>query len=184
MSRQGGDDTGHWEAVAATKWGRYISDAEERIITGSARAAPRPLQALDIGCGAGRWTEMIMRDGWSVVAVDVQPDAVALCSSRNPGAVCHVVDPQTESLPGQDDAFSLILCIEVVAVAHASWFPREAARILRRDGRLVLIRLFDLRRAPSGSSLTIGGCAGCNATVLGAGSSLGSESHRRRVSPA
>jgi hypothetical protein len=34
--------------------------------------------------------------------------------------------------------------------------------------------LFDLRRAPSGSSLTIGGCAGCSATVRGAGSSPGS----------
>jgi group II intron reverse transcriptase/maturase len=35
-------------------------------------------------------------------------------------------------------------------------------------------RLFDFRRAPSSSSLTIGGCAGCSATVRGAGSSPGS----------
>src|SRR3954467_8697686 len=34
-------------------------------------------------------------------------------------------------------------------------------------------RLFDFRRAPSGSSLTIGGCAGCSATVPGAGSCPG-----------
>jgi hypothetical protein len=33
--------------------------------------------------------------------------------------------------------------------------------------------LFDLKRAPSGSSLTIGGFAGCSATVLGAGSCPG-----------
>jgi hypothetical protein len=44
--------------------------------------------------------------------------------------------------------------------------------------------LFDLRRAPLGSSLTIGGCAGCSATVLGAGSSPGCGTRRRRVSPA
>jgi nitroimidazol reductase NimA-like FMN-containing flavoprotein (pyridoxamine 5'-phosphate oxidase superfamily) len=35
------------------------------------------------------------------------------------------------------------------------------------------IGLFDLRRAPSVSSLTIGGCAGCSATVRGGGSSPG-----------
>jgi transposase len=40
------------------------------------------------------------------------------------------------------------------------------------------------RRAPSGFSLTIGGCAGCSATVLGAGSCPGSGTRRRRVSPA
>ena len=34
--------------------------------------------------------------------------------------------------------------------------------------------LFDFRRAPSGFSLTIGGCAGCSATVLGVGSCPGS----------
>src|SRR5947209_20141907 len=33
-----------------------------------------------------------------------------------------------------------------------------------------VIRFFDFRRAPSGSALTIGGCAGCSATVLSAGS--------------
>ena len=37
-----------------------------------------------------------------------------------------------------------------------------------------LHRLFDLRRAPSVSSLTIGGFAGCSATVLDAGSCAGS----------
>ena len=40
------------------------------------------------------------------------------------------------------------------------------------------------RRAPSGFSLTIGGCAGCSATVLGGGSCRDCGSRRRRVSPA
>ena len=53
-----------------------------------------------------------------------------------------------------------------------------AARLVKLCG------LFDLRRAPSVSSLTIGGCAGCSATVRGVGSSLCSGTRRRRVSPA
>jgi hypothetical protein len=44
--------------------------------------------------------------------------------------------------------------------------------------------LFDFKRAPSVSSLTIGGSAGCNATVPGADSSPGSETRTRPVSPA
>jgi hypothetical protein len=42
--------------------------------------------------------------------------------------------------------------------------------------------LFDLRRAPSGSSLTIGGLAGCSATVLGAGSCPGFGARAARCS--
>jgi len=41
-------------------------------------------------------------------------------------------------------------------------------------------RLFDFRRAPSDSSLTIGGSAGCSATVPGASSCPGSGIRRRR----
>ena len=41
--------------------------------------------------------------------------------------------------------------------------------------------LFDLRRAPSGSSLTIGGLAGCSATVLGAGICPGFGARAARV---
>ena len=44
--------------------------------------------------------------------------------------------------------------------------------------------LFNFRRAPSVFSMTSGGCAGCSATVLGAGSSPDSGTRRRRVSPA
>jgi hypothetical protein len=47
-----------------------------------------------------------------------------------------------------------------------------------------MTRLFNFRRAPSVSSLTIGGSAGCSATVPGAGSCPGSETRMRRVSPA
>ena len=53
------------------------------------------------------------------------------------------------------------------------------ARAGRRD-----YWLFNFGRAPSVSSLTIGGSAGCSATVPGAGSSPGSGTRRRRVSPA
>src|SRR3954464_6643057 len=45
-------------------------------------------------------------------------------------------------------------------------------------------RLFDLKRAPLVFSLTIGGCAGCSATVPGGGSCPDFGSRRRRVSPA
>jgi hypothetical protein len=60
-------------------------------------------------------------------------------------------------------------------------FTTDVERVLFA---LVANRLFDFRRAPSGFSLTIGGCAGCSATVLGVGSCPGSGTRRRRVSPA
>jgi hypothetical protein len=66
--------------------------------------------------------------------------------------------------------------------AHASTAgrPRAASGIVGRTRKSN--RLFDLRRAPWGSSLTIGVFAGCSATVLGGGSCSGFGIRRRRVS--
>ena len=59
---------------------------------------------------------------------------------------------------------------------YAALTRRPSARAIRDEELMAMIDdiwLFDFRRAPSGSSLTIGGCAGCSATVLGVGSCPG-----------
>ena len=77
-----------------------------------------------------------------------------------------------------------------------SWFDCETGeRTFHKDGRNsdptmhgsprgAASRFFNFERAPSVSSLTIGGFAGCSATVPGGGSCPGSGSRKQRVSPA
>lgn len=129
----------YWEAAASTTWGRYISAHERRIIELALATDPPSRRALDVGCGGGRWTRLAVDGGWAVTAVDVDAEAVRECAARNPGERCVVVDPDDESLPVPDGSVSALLCIEVVAVTHAGWFPTEAARALAPGGQLVTV---------------------------------------------
>lgn len=47
-----------------------------------AEPRPGPRFAVDLGCGAGRDTVEILRRGWTVLAVDAQPDAIAQLTER------------------------------------------------------------------------------------------------------
>lgn len=57
----------------------------------------RPGKALDLGCGAGRNTLWLARNGWSVTAVDGAPAAIAILGdrARNEG---FAVDAQVADL--------------------------------------------------------------------------------------
>jgi SAM-dependent methyltransferase len=76
-------------------------------------AADRARSLLDAGCGEG---EGLARLGDRLpdrtVAVDADPDAVALTGRRLPAieTACHSID----SLPFEDDSFDLVLCLEVL----------------------------------------------------------------------
>jgi SAM-dependent methyltransferase len=129
----------HWDAIAATRWGRYITAAESALIEQAQTEAPAPRYALDIGCGGGRWTRFLLDRGWAVTSLDVDPDAVATTAARNPTAHCLLVGVADRELPVADHSVSLILCIEVLPVAHSDWFFREAHRVLVPGGVLVTV---------------------------------------------
>ena len=76
----------YWDDLSHTTWGRYIGALEAAAVDAALRDAPEPHRALDVGCGAGRWSRFVLDRGWEVTAVDVEPDAVRLCSERNPEA--------------------------------------------------------------------------------------------------
>lgn len=139
MTAPTSDAVEHWERVAATRWGRYISAEEEAQVLRAAAEAPPPRHALDIGCGGGRWTRLLLDRGWTTTSLDVDPRAVAATAARNPGADCRLVRPDARELPSDDGSASLLVCIEVEPVVSAEWFPAEAGRVLVRGGRLVTV---------------------------------------------
>ena len=134
-----GDSVQYWDAIASSRWGRYISAAEAAAIESARTAAPAPRTAVDAGCGGGRWTRLLLDHGWSVTGFDVDPDAIRQCRDRNPEADCLIVDADNERLPVADSSASLVVCIEVLAVVRSAWFLREARRVLVPGGRLVAV---------------------------------------------
>jgi SAM-dependent methyltransferase len=129
----------YWEELASRTWGRYISAAETSAIDDAQRSAPAPRRALDVGCGSGRWTRLLLDRGWSVTGLDVDEDALARYAANNPEAACLLVGPDNEKLPAADGSVSLVICIEVVQVTHSDWFLAEVRRVLAPGGRLVTV---------------------------------------------
>jgi hypothetical protein len=106
------------------------------------------------------------------------------CRSGAP-ADSVLTGPCTVTVPRHGTVLSDPACLVKTFVVDEG----DVGLLTRRSGDDVFPQarvswLFDLRRAPSVSSLTIGGFAGCSATVLGVGSCLCSGIRRRRVSPA
>ena len=129
----------YWDEVATRAWGRYLTEAEGRAVEEAQRTAPPPRAALDVGCGGGRWTRLLLDRGWSVTALDVDEEALARCAEHNPGATCLFARPGDVTLPAADASVSLLVCIEVMPVTHSDWFLAEARRVLVPGGRLVTV---------------------------------------------
>lgn len=127
------------EAVAATRWGAYISERERAAILEAHRMAGSPGTVLDVGCDGGRWSILLADLGWQPVCIDVDADAVATCRRRLPDAACLCLEEGYEHLPCEDNDVNLVLCIEVPPVLHSEWFLPECRRVLMRGGLVVTV---------------------------------------------
>ena len=127
----------YWERAATSRWGRYVSQIEERLILRASSLAGKPSQALEIGCEGGRWSRLLADSGWQMTCIDVDANALAKSQQKVPSAKCILSSSQDETIPSQPDSTSLLLCVEVAAVITSRWFLPEANRVLRPDGILV-----------------------------------------------
>ena len=93
---------------------------------------------LDVGTGPGTLARLIAPHVISSVGTDVTPEMIDLCATQTPALNCVLAD--AHRLPFLDRSFTLVTCgsvyhhLEDPALAVA-----EAARVLRRGGRFLLI---------------------------------------------
>ncbi|MGA2656442.1 MAG: methyltransferase domain-containing protein [Verrucomicrobiota bacterium] len=126
-----------WEKVATTRWGSYITESENRVIQRSVALAGRPSEALEIGCGNGRWSRGLADAGWKMTCIDVDRRTLDICRRRVPGANCILASPSDRTIPCERGSLALVVCIEVGPVVQSGWFLPEAFRVLRERGVLV-----------------------------------------------
>lgn len=127
----------NWErTVGQSRFMAYTSELERELILHGCELAGPPTLAMDFGCEAGRFSQILAQRGWSMICADTNASALELCQRRIPRARCVPVTKENRQIPSADGSLGMLLCIEC-PVMPTEWFAREAMRTLRTGGVLV-----------------------------------------------
>lgn len=91
---------------------------------------------LDAGSGAGEWIARLktLPAINRIISVDLNKDW-----AERGGVEAYQCDLAKDALPLQDDSLDWVFALEVIEhIAHPRHFVQEAARVLKRGGRLAL----------------------------------------------
>jgi SAM-dependent methyltransferase len=132
---------------APTWLNRFFAGLQWRSVTRVLRARRLAgAQALDIGCGFGRWTRFLATQGADPLGVDPTEGMLAAARRASPEAIRYVRMSAT-ALDFPDDHFDVVTCITVFQ--HLEPHEQEAAiaelaRVLKPGGEAVVLDLIDL----------------------------------------
>ena len=122
----------------ADEYDVFTPEANARLIDAFKRLTglPRGAKVADLGCGSGAFTEMLRREGYDAVGVDISPKLVAVGKSKYPGL--NLIEGDVEHLPFETGSYDGVLLSGLV---HHFPDPRkcaaETSRILRPGGRFM-----------------------------------------------
>lgn len=145
-----GESASQWDNLHAQPRFRpvYPSESVVRFIArrfgGVTDAPSRPSHLLDIGCGAGRHTFMMLKAGHYVDAVDISEEGLRALRKRlkEEGHSATCTNASMTNLPFDSSTFDGAVAYGVFNYGTHQHFAdavSEAHRVLRRDGHLLCV---------------------------------------------
>ncbi len=134
------DPYDYFEAMqSGTKAEQMFHTARTKLVVGVSDGEGK--RVLDVGAGSGCLAIPLAEAGAAVVAVELSADHCATLQQRadERGLDLSVVRADASRLPFPDDSFDVVCVASVVhLVPHPGPLLREAERVCRRDGRIVV----------------------------------------------
>ena len=99
----------------------------------------RGLRVLDLGCGTGRYDELLTGRGATITGVDLSAIMLEQAARRRPGPIPRAIRGNLSSLCLADSQFDLAIC--ALTLCHVQSLEpvfTEATRVLRPSGRIVI----------------------------------------------
>jgi len=130
-----------WARIYDRFWRRYMNHTLP-VVQKMAAVAPGE-RVLDVACGTGELLRRIAQTTPSadLTGVDLAPGMVARARSKLRNEPTVQVEPaDAHDLPFDDASFDVVLCANTFHYfTHPSRVLSEAQRVLRADGRLVIL---------------------------------------------
>jgi SAM-dependent methyltransferase len=128
-------DTIDLQRIAQGEDGTWWCRERHQILSGELLRFSVPGTGVDVGAGTGCCCRALMRHGWRAVAIDLDPEAVAL--ARASGVEAYEGDARYLPLPPSE--YDLALALDVLE--HVEDDARAAAEIVRvlRPGGTALV---------------------------------------------
>jgi SAM-dependent methyltransferase len=102
--------------------------------------ARSPRNALDVGCGEGRFCRMLKPHGVDVTGVDPAPSLIAAARERDVGGA--YLEATAERLPFGDKTFDLVVSyLSLIDIPDIQVAIPEMARVLNPGGALLIANL-------------------------------------------
>lgn len=127
---------------------RYVLDAPML-----ARVAARPFtEALDVGCGEGRFCRMLGERGIRTVGIDPTSELIDQARVRDPQGDYQL--GRAEALAFEDGRFDLVVSyLTLIDIPDVSTAIAEMARVLRPGGTLLIANLTGFNSAAAAADL-------------------------------
>ena len=135
------DQYDRWARIYDRFWRRYMNHTLP-VVQKMAAVAPGE-RVLDVACGTGELLHRIAQTTPSadLTGVDLAPAMVARARSKLRNVPHAQVEPvDAHHLPFEDASFDVLLCANTFHYfTHPAQVLSEAQRVLRADGRLVIL---------------------------------------------